>query len=65
MHLFGFILRIYHDARSSGCQIVRVMHVFRTGDDVQRSCGVTNKFLSKVFTESLVWRIVKMTCDFC
>jgi len=40
------------------------MHAFRTGDDVQHSCCVTNKLLSKVLTESLVWHIVTMTCDF-
>jgi hypothetical protein len=36
------------------------MHAFRTGDGVQRSCGVTNKLLSKVLTELLVWHIVTM-----
>lgn len=50
--------------RSDFHNIMYVMHVFHTEDDVQYSCGVMNKLLSNVLAESLVWRIFTMTCDF-
>ena len=33
MHIVGFIIRIYHDARSSECQIRLTTHVIVAGAD--------------------------------
>jgi len=34
VHLVGFIIRIYHDARSSECQIRRIISLYKPNDDV-------------------------------
>jgi hypothetical protein len=34
VHLVGFIIRIYHDARSSECQIRRKISLYKPADDV-------------------------------
>ena len=60
MHLVGFIIRIYHDAQSSECQILSEVQKIAGFSDLKRYLNLPTTEIKKnarTVDENLLWEV--------